>query len=193
LPEGHSLIQDPISGLVFIIDSSSHVIGGLAPAWAIDANGTLLNSHYALSGNSVTQIIEGQGIQIAYPVIADPWLGFDLIDHTTWTNVSSYSPTLAVYPTAWGRTVAAATSYPFGGVVLSTLDILSSNAGWSETLNKTYRPGHPDPNTTSMYQQFQCHFFYVSKKDPTKASWNLDIRRPAANLAIQLLNSCNVP
>ena len=180
------------NGSVILASSDSEFIAGIAPAWAVDAHGTPVPTHYELSGSSLTQVVDHSNKALAYPLIADPWLGFSLIDHTSWTSDSPYSPTLSVYPTPWGRTVAFSTTYPFLGPTLGTLDLLSMNAAWSEILSETSLVGHPNPDTPSMLMQFECHFFYVSKKKPEKVSWNLDSKRPYAPLGIQFLTGCNV-
>lgn len=196
LPRTMHLNLDPDSNLIYINNDQGDYVGGLAPAWATDANGKSVKTHYQMVGNDVIQVVDKTQLDIAYPVIADPWLGFDLIFRSFWAAALSppnaYAPTLAVYPTDWGRTVAGATTFPLGGPVLTTLDSLSVRAAWDETLQKTSRSGYPNPNTSSMYHQFECHFFYVSKWDPNKDSWNLDIKRRDANLFDQARSRCNV-
>lgn len=193
LPEDFSLTLNSKSGIVEILSPDKVLVGGIAAAWAQDAYGKSIPTHYELTGENLTQVIDFSSGQYSYPVTADPWLGFDLIDHTAWANTNPYSPTLSVFPTDWGRTVAAATTYPFGVPVLTVADSLSVNAAWSETLSKTAHTGHPSANTPTMFDQFACHFFYVSKKIPGKASWNLDSLRPDGSLFEQLLNGCNIP
>jgi hypothetical protein len=190
LPTGVKAAVEPNGGVEFLLGNSIY-IGGVAPAWARDSRGATIPTHYVVSGSTLTQVIEHQSLQYAYPIVADPWLGFDLIDHTAWTKDSPYSPTLNVYPTGWGRTVAFSTTYPLGGLILGTLDLLSVNAAWSETLALTTRAGHPNPDTQSMFLQFECHFFYVSKYNRDKVSWNLDSLRPFAPLATQIASKCN--
>jgi hypothetical protein len=197
LPKGMELNQELTSGSIYIKNSNDEFIGGIAPAWATDANGQSVNTWYELVDNRVIQVIDKSQSKIKYPVIADPWLGFDLISRTSWVALTNppnrYAPTIAVYPSDWGRTVAGATTFPFGGALLTVLDSLSVRAAWDETLSKTIRSGHPNPNTSSVYHQFECHFFYVSKRAPNKPSWNLDLNRRDASLLDQALNDCNIP
>ncbi len=178
-------------GSLSISTADSRFVAGVAPAWAADARGVSVPTHFELSGSTLTQVVDHQNKDFAYPVVADPWLGFNLIDHTTWTSDSPYSPTLSVYPTTWGRTVGFSTTFPLGGLILGSLDLLSVNSAWAETLSVTTRAGHPNPDTQSMFLQFECHFFYVSKRSPNKVSWNLDSKRPYAPLATQISTSCN--
>jgi hypothetical protein len=188
---------DSPSNLVYITNEKGDFIGGLAPAWATDAEGKSVKTWYEITDKQVIQVIDKTQSEITYPVIADPWLGFDLIFRSFWAATTSppnpYAPTLAVYPTDWGRTVAGATTFPIGGFEKLSLDSLAVRAAWDETLSKTSRSGYPNPKTSSMYHQFECHFFYVSKLEPKKPSWNLDIKRRDANLIDQVKNKCNVP
>jgi Protein of unknown function (DUF2599) len=174
-----------------LFSAAGDFVGGIAPAWATDARGKAVPTHYEMAGTSFTQVVEHRKSNYAYPIVADPWLGFSLIDHTSWANTNPYSPTLSVFPTSWGRTVAFSTTYPFGGLILGSLDMLSADAAWSETLAKTSLAGRPNPDTPSMFMQFECHFFYVSKIDQNKVSWNLDTKRPYAPLAGQISTKCN--
>jgi len=56
----------------------------VAPPWAKDAAGENVKTHYQLNGSVLTQTVEHQAPGVAYPVLADPWLGVDLIDHFQW-------------------------------------------------------------------------------------------------------------
>jgi hypothetical protein len=197
LPHSMRLVSDIDSGLILIVDAAGAMVGGIAPAWAIDADGKQVKSWYELHGNTVSQKIDTTMSGITYPIIADPWLGFDLISNSTWAATlnppDKYAPTLNVYPSEWGRVVAAATTFPLGDLTKIALDSMAVRAGWDETLAKTAKSATRNPNTQSMYHQFECHFFYVSKRAPNKVSWNLDLKRRDANFVDQALNNCNMP
>lgn len=180
------------NGGVAFMDAGARYIGGAAPAWAKDALGISVPTHYELSGSTLTQVVDHKDMNYAYPIVADPWLGFDMIDHTTWTKTSPLSPTLSVFPTPWGHAIAFATTYPFSSGLLALTDQFALDAAWAETLQKTARAGQANPNTSTMYVQFECHFFWVSKKLPLKQSWNLDALRPYASMPVQFLKECNV-
>ena len=63
-------------------------IATVAPAWAVDANGTNLETHYEVDGNTITQVVE---TNTAYPVTADPnWLWW------AWTSATCVSDVAAL-------------------------------------------------------------------------------------------------
>lgn len=181
-----------VSGGVSLTDSKGQWLGAIASPWAVDSRGMRVKTHFDLKDSKLTQFIDHGVAGVTYPVIADPWLGFDQISKTSWTSDGDYSPTLSVFPTLWGRSTALATTFPLNSGALGLLDQLSMSAAWSEALSKTSRVGHPNPDTPTMAGQFACHYFWVSKYDPTKASWNLDSLRPNATLAYLLMKRCNV-
>ena len=56
-------------GSIDIVEAGESV-GRIDPAWALDANGVEVATHYRIDGNKVTQVVEHVGA--AYPVTADP-------------------------------------------------------------------------------------------------------------------------
>lgn len=187
---GRAILSD--SGLVMLLDSRGGYLGAIAPAWAVDALGKSVPTRYELNGNNLSQVVGHRSKSTNYPVIADPWLGIDMIDRTSWVSTGQYSPTLSIVPSNWGRAVAISTTYPFSSGLIAIVDQLSLDAAWSETLSKTSRTGYPNPDTPTMYVQFECHYFWVSKRSPRKASWNLDSKRPYGSMAAQAQKNCNV-
>ncbi|MEN9967591.1 MAG: hypothetical protein RL036_824 [Actinomycetota bacterium] len=179
-------------GTVLFVDNRDEFLGAVAPAWAVDAQGRAVRTRYELHGNFLTQVVDHRTKETKYPVIADPWFGVDMIDRTSWVSTGQYSPTLSVYPSSWGRAVALATTYPFSSGLIAVVDQLSLNAAWSETLSKTSRTGNPNPDTPTMFVQFECHYFWVSKRSPRKVTWNLDSKRPYGSMAAQAQKNCNV-
>lgn len=178
VPAGGSLVLDPKDGIVSVLDADGSWIAGIAPAWAKDANGVSLETSYSISGNTLVQTVATGGDGVAFPVVADPWLGIALIDHTSWVNTWQYSPTLAIFPTWWGRFGAGAAA---------------NGAAWSETLSKTSTAGHPNPNTAAMQVQFDCHYQVVRLKAPNKPSWNLDSKLPWTDFVAEVRYGCNYP
>ena len=161
-------------GSVSLVDAHGDWEAGVAPPWAKDANGGALPTSYTVDGNVLTQHV-GFSADTAFPVVADPWLGKALIQKTRWAHLSKRSPSLQVYPTKWGR---------FG-------PIGARWAAWSETLKKTSRRGHPNPNTSSMKNQFYCHYDIVRIVRPFKASWNLDTKLPNRGYTGFVRKGCN--
>ncbi|CAM3133788.1 hypothetical protein [Sporolactobacillus spathodeae] len=78
LPEGNKLVTSADylgaqndTGEVYVVDSDNIVTGIFRPAWAKDANGNFIPTHYEVHGNTITQIIDTNANTV-YPVVADP-------------------------------------------------------------------------------------------------------------------------
>ncbi|MDU0348934.1 DUF2599 domain-containing protein [Actinomyces sp. MRS3W] len=57
--------------------------------------------------------------------------------------------------------------------------------------DKTERAGHPDPSTSSMRNQFYCHYDFVRIRYFRKESWNLDTRIPDKSYFGFIASGCN--
>lgn len=155
-------LQVEDDGSVSILDRDGEWVGGASAPWAEDAEGESVPTHYSVEDSTLTQHVSVDD-KTAYPVVADPYLGMKLIKKTAWAkNNNKYSPTLKVYPTAWGRTASS----------------VARGYAWEETRSKTKRKGWPNPNTASMKNQFYCHYDFVRVRAPRKVSWNLDTKLP---------------
>jgi hypothetical protein len=71
LPAGGSIQLSDI-GSVAIFNADRGVIGMIEPAWAKDANGSPIATHYELEGTTLVQVVDLSDPTIAYPVVADP-------------------------------------------------------------------------------------------------------------------------
>jgi hypothetical protein len=162
ISSGGSLTPDSDDG-VDILNASGAWVAGFTPAWAKDANGRPVATHYKVDGNTLTQIVDTTPAT-AYPVVADPWLGQKIIDHVRWETVSKWSPTLAVFPTAFGRYRAP-------------------NAAEGAAWNEVKSMGGSRANTDTMHVQFDCHWYAVRIASPNKPSWDLDAKRPDVSLS----------
>lgn len=60
-------------GSVIAYNAEGDPIATLAPAWAVDANGLNVPTHYELDGTTVIQVVEHRGSGYAYGITADPW------------------------------------------------------------------------------------------------------------------------
>jgi hypothetical protein len=178
-PIGFKLVLNKSDEGVSILDANGKWVGGFAPAWAYDSSGAKVETKYIIRGKSLIQWVDISKANIEFPVIADPWLGIDLIADAKWDLRYDlvYSPTLRVFPTLWGRGAP----------------IIANDAAWQETLDRAPYQAHVTANTPTMHIQFDCHWLFVRVKDYWKDSWNLDARRPYADLATQFNYSCNVP
>lgn len=169
-----SYLQLQDDGSVVLLSADGAWEGGVAAPWAKDANGAEVETSYSVDGNTLTQHVSATA-DTEFPVVADPWLGVNYIDHTEWADLWEWSPTLMVYPTFWGRVAGP----EMGWIV------------WEEALDKTEREGHPDPDTSTMRNQFYCHYDFVRIVDPDKESWNLDTQIPDKGYFGFLASRCN--
>lgn len=72
LPAGHTLVPAADGG-ARIVDATGAVKAAFEPAWAKDAAGRSIPTHYSISGNTLTQVVEHRAVaDISYPVVADP-------------------------------------------------------------------------------------------------------------------------
>lgn len=95
-PEGSRIIQERDGGLT-VVSSSGQLIIGVAPPWAVDAEGNALRTAYEVVGDSITQWVDLSTAE-SFPVVADPYLGIRLIDNVTRSYVSGSGYRYFVYP-----------------------------------------------------------------------------------------------
>lgn len=72
-------------GSIAATDSAGALIGGISPAWAMDASGTPVPTHYELPEEQVTQVVD-TGATTVFPVVADPWLGKASVKKLKWSS-----------------------------------------------------------------------------------------------------------
>lgn len=177
MPESASM--DPgaeVSGAVFIVDSAGKVVGGFSAPWAKDANGADIATRYEVRSGSLVQIVDHKAQATAYPVVADPYLGFSLISSARWVWHSGAGWTFEVTPTGWARWNA-------GGYLPGVF-------GWDELYSK-YRYRGLNTNLDGMRDQWICHQQVVAVRSPNKATWNLDEWRPNVSYLQTINASCN--
>ncbi len=56
---------------VYIVDKDNMIIGIIDQPWAKDANGKNIDTHYEVSGNTLTQVVDFSEDSV-FPIIADP-------------------------------------------------------------------------------------------------------------------------
>lgn len=159
IPDGAeaSLVEN---GSVVILAEDGAFVGGVAPAWAKDANGLDVPTHYVLVGSTLTQVVAHTSDVFAYPIVADPWLGINLFDRMATTSENG-QPRYMLYRSPWG---AATSVGPSGSAIFLS-------AGWSEASSRW-----PALNSKlSIHQQYDCHAVYALFKPD---SWNLEKWRP---------------
>jgi hypothetical protein len=153
VPAGATVADN--DGLITISGKDGSFIGAVAPAWALDAAGNAVATHFKLSGTTLTQVVDLTDEATVFPVVADPWLGANLFgllqvnrngrfkSQNVYSAVLSTWGTAVYYGAAQGGGIGAAAA---GQVILRT-------AGWDEL--KTRLVG-ANPAAT-LQQQYDCH------------------------------------
>lgn len=175
LPAGTHLSLNEEGGVASVLDGSGQWVAGVSAPWARDAAGAAVPTHFEITGDSLTQVVDHKSAGVQYPVVADPWLGVALISKVVWTAGDQWGPTAQVYPTKSGRDTIFAPN-------------VANEAAWGEALEKTTR-SRLDHN--NLHDQFTCHWQVVRFRAPNKPSWNLDSKRPDVGLAKTIAASCN--
>lgn len=156
---------------VFVLNSDNQLVGGVSAPWAVDSEGTPVATYYSVEGDTIVQHIDHKGHNLSYPVVADPWLGFNLIASAKW-RYRGKGWTLMVSPTKWARVNAP--GYAVGV------------AGWNE-LYKKYKNKGLNKNLGGMKKQYICHQQFAF----WKTTWNLDEWRPNVSYAQTVNAKCN--
>lgn len=180
LPEGASATE--VDGIVLLRDQDGSFLGGLAPAWAKDAEGREVPTRYELQGSSVTQVVEHDA-NFTYPVVADPWLGVNLFSYVSSTVRAPYlgRPVYTMELSAWGQLIYRGSAalglagVPMGvGMPIAYIGYqIMTNEGWAEV--KSRQPG---ANTVSVQQQYVCHVRYGYPVLGSGWRWDLERARP---------------
>lgn len=175
LPEGATLELSPETGAVTAFSTDGAPVLYVAEPWATDANGESVPTHYSVDGHTLTQHVDVSSAT-AFPVVADPWLGIDLVASLSWTSVSGSGWKLNVNPTAWARSRTGDPAW----IVIGT-------AGYNEAYNKAAASTR-SRFTVSGEQQYQCHVGFAG----IDAQWNMEMWKPRKDLVTQWIgSSCN--
>jgi hypothetical protein len=106
VPVGAELLPSTDGGAV-VVDAEGLVVAPVAPAWAVDANGQPVPTHYRIDGTTLVQVIDHHGA--AYPVVGDPKFSKSWWGWTVKLNASEFSKVQgAVNAGAGAAAVAAA-------------------------------------------------------------------------------------
>jgi hypothetical protein len=161
-------------GQVVLLDSDGTFFGGIASPWATAADGTAVPTHYELVGSTLTQVVEHVGY--AYPVVADPWGGKNLILRASVTQKIGWHIVNAT-PTTWGRQNFGLATHSAHVAELKVR--LGPNNSW-----------RVDANNGTIREQFLCHVF-GNAFEP--GEYNMESNRPAMHWASQLnlIVKCN--
>jgi len=178
LPAGSTLKETP-SGGYMIVDSNGDYDGGIAPPWAVDSEGNEVDTSFHIEdGDTLVQTVRHDK-NTAYPVVADPMWGKDLISSVKWISRNGVV-SMSVTPTGWNR-------FNVGFEPAIT-------AGWEEAKNKTPRTiisgktySRSTAATTQMFWQYRCHQVGAF----AKGDWNLEPHRYRNTYQDYVFNLCN--
>ncbi|MBS3180551.1 MULTISPECIES: DUF2599 domain-containing protein [unclassified Pseudoclavibacter] len=166
--EGLSYIQESDDGALFLRAADGSLLGGVAPAWAKDANGVEVPTHYEVTGTQVVQVVEHLAGDFQYPVVADPFWGTNLFDYVRWINGVH-----VLKPSGWNRAIRmGAVNTPQAPNI--GLSIIMAD-GWNEFANRS--PGRYNINHSTR-QQYYCHAVYGIDV-LTNPTWDLEPYRPS--------------
>ncbi len=162
---------------IFILDAKGGFVGAVAPAWAKDANGADVPTHYEINGATLTQVVDHTSKDLTYPIVADPWVGINLFDSVKRYSYSGWYKISAAL-SAWGRYIHTS------GYVGTPGSLIMQTAGWSEITSR-----QPSANTTTIHQQYLCHVVGGLFEWDT---WDFESNRPAnSNFAQWVGSRCN--
>lgn len=166
IPEGGHL--EMVGTSVLILDAQGDMVGGIAPAWAKDAVGNDVPTHYEIDGATLTRVVEHDS-SFAYPVTADPWLRINLFGHV-YKDTYRDHPRVNASLSAWGWSVYSGASV--GGPAKGQ-QILNTS-GLSEVLSRGQDIRDAFYGKASMYAQYACHALGAV----AAGQWNLERIRP---------------
>ena len=73
-----------VDGAVLVRNPAGEIVNVLNPAWAVDAGGISLPTHYEIEGNEIIQVVDHR--TATYPVVADPAGACDALSCTIFFN-----------------------------------------------------------------------------------------------------------
>jgi hypothetical protein len=152
--------------MIIVRNADGSWAAGVAPAWAVDADGRAVPTHYEIAGNTLTQVVEHKSSSFRYPIVADPYLGQALISRVD-VGSENGKPRYNVVKTAYGDNVALGSIRPGSYDPLLGATVMRGE-GWKEAIAK-----RPAMNITTIKQQYDCHTVYAPSKNP----WNLEAFR----------------
>ncbi len=132
-----SAIEPQDDGALILKSSSGSTIGVVAPPWAVDSDGVHLPTSYNVEGTYFTQTVVFSKDTV-FPVVADPWLGVDLISSHKWYTASG-KPAISVAVT------------PMMGAVN---EFVAATVGWDELKTKV------KAKSSSKYTELTTHGTY---------------------------------
>ena len=167
VPQGAKLVHQE-DGSVLILDNNGKIISAVSKPWAVDAQGTPVETAYVVQGNELIQVISHTSQNYTYPIVADPWLGVDLIERV-WVDDVPKGYVVNVKPTSWGRSFQGLATHS------AHVDELKDKLG-----GDAWRV---DDHDGTIREQFLCH---VAGNMFEPHDYNLESWRPSKHWALQL-------
>ncbi|MFK4730464.1 hypothetical protein ROT00_12310 [Agromyces mediolanus] len=84
--DGYPALLVELGGAILVRNADGEIVNVINPAWAIDASGTSLPTHYEIEGNEIIQVVDHR--TATYPVVADPAGACDALSCTIFFNKS---------------------------------------------------------------------------------------------------------
>lgn len=162
-------------GSIAILSADGDFVGGIAAPWARDVNGTSIPTEFELDGNTLVQHVDLSEVPIdAYPVVADPWAGHDLVASAWITNQGGTKYVVNAVPTSWGE------FYRGVSTLESHLVDLKADLGYNKS-----------KVTSTIINQFYCHVAYGWLGGG--ATYNMESWRPDILWSVQgnPITQCN--
>jgi hypothetical protein len=160
--------------LLFVREGA--LVGGLAPAWAKDANGRQVPTRYEVKGNTITQVVEHNS-SFAYPVVADPWIGMNLFGVLQKNRKGTVKgkPVYSGVLSSWGASVYSGLAQGGGLLGAAAGYKIVRSCGWDE-----WKAALVGSNPAkSLEQQYVCHCRGGYAVWLAGVHWDLEAARPS--------------
>ena len=205
LPSVASMVERDLgdSSIYQFFDTHGNSVGWLGRAWASDANGQAVPTEFSFANGILTQQVAHHRDSWNYPILADPYLGINLITSVKaiWESSSkSYRLSIDVSAWVWAQYAPMVLDFVWGWTrAYSTL----VNYGWPEVLSNlgakygSQFRSYVTSNATYK-DQFNCHAMgapalfvgYLSGLD-SRPTWDLEgFRRSEGNPVVWAVTWC---
>ncbi|WP_449259516.1 DUF2599 domain-containing protein [Corynebacterium durum] len=173
---------NPTVDPIIIVDKNNKFLSVFAEAWAKDANGKEIPTSYEIRDGALVQKVDHKQQGVQYPVVADPYGIWSLIDSAKWVeDEKGKGWVLAVSPTLVGRSI---------NILTSNYSYLVGVVGWEELYEKYGDKGRGiKANIGSMRNQYICHQEWAFLKP--FSTWNLEEWRAEVSYEKTVDAKCN--
>ncbi|MFJ2543057.1 DUF2599 domain-containing protein [Microbacterium sp. NPDC087589] len=174
VPDGASATVQEDGSVAFLAADGAFVAGVAAP-WALDNNEGDVPTWFTVEGDAVVQHVDLSEVESdEFPVVADPWLGQQLISSAWVSNQGGVKYVVNAVPTSWGR---------------QYIDIMTHTSHVAELKQKL--GSLASKVTATIDNQFICHV--VNNGYGGGPTYNMESWRPNVHWTIQSnpLTKCN--